>query len=671
MAPPSSKTNRLASETSPYLLQHAHNPVDWYPWGDEAFAAAHATRKPILLSIGYAACHWCHVMAHESFEDEATAELMNRHFINIKVDREERPDVDRVYMDALHLMGEQGGWPLTMFLDEERRPFWGGTYFPPISQYGRPSFKQVLNQIAHIWTAEPDKITTNAQAILLGLQRQVNGTTTTGITDDMLPALCARLIDAIDWENGGFGGAPKFPQSPVFQLLWTLGRTLDEPRAIRATELTMTRISQGGIYDHLAGGIARYTVDERWLVPHFEKMLYDNAQYVSLLAQLHDHTPNRLFRTRIEQTIHWLLEDMMTSNGLFASSYDADSEGQEGKYYCWQASEIDAVLDESSRHQFKDIYDVSTRGNWEHQNILNRLLNPDILDDQTEQNLDRSRSLLLEERKKRILPGWDDKTLADWNGLTIQAFARASVTCSKPAYLTTAIQTFDALTKTLHAGGALHHSYRNGQRRGLATADDYAHLISACIMLYETSFDARWITEAATLTDQLIDRHSDPSTSAFTMAPRQAADLIILRPYWTDDVTPNANAAMVINLAKLAVLANRPDYTGIANRIMSSMQGFMTRNAFACPTAWIAWLAMRRQPQIIVTGSRHSPTFQPLHQAALKAAHPHTLLMWIEDTANLEATHPAYGKGSGLEPTAYVCENQICGLPITDPAGFG
>ena len=344
--------NRLAKETSPYLLQHDTNPVDWFPWGDEAFNEARTKNKPILLSIGYAACHWCHVMAHESFEDDAVAELMNAHFVNIKVDREERPDIDRIYMDALHVMGEQGGWPLTMFLTPDLKPFWGGTYFPPESKFGRPSFSHVLRELARIWETEPEKITTNSDALLERLSAPPPASTNPDPDHALLEQMIQQVINAVDLENGGIGRAPKFPQGPLFQLLWSVhqshpGRGYDTP-----VWLTMNKISQGGIYDHLGGGIARYAVDEKWLVPHFEKMLYDNAQYITLLCKMHNSAPNELFRQRIEQSVSWLLSDMQTPEGLFASSYDADSEGVEGKYYCWAESEINDLLTNSTQRSF-------------------------------------------------------------------------------------------------------------------------------------------------------------------------------------------------------------------------------------------------------------------------------------------------------------------------------
>lgn len=667
MAIKSTKTNRLASETSPYLLQHAHNPVDWYPWGNEAFEAAHASNKPILLSVGYAACHWCHVMAHESFEDESTAELMNRHFINIKVDREERPDVDRIYMDALHLMGEQGGWPLTMFLDTERQPFWGGTYFPPVSQYGRPSFKQVLTQLATIWHDQQDKIGNNTKAILAKLQSKPPAATGHAITSDLLQTVVRQLLQVYDQTNGGIGSAPKFPQSPIFQLLWTLHKTLGLPAAGEATRHTMTMISQGGIYDHLAGGMARYTVDARWLVPHFEKMLYDNAQYVSLLSQLNNTAGNELFRSRIEETCNWLLDDMRTPNGLFASSYDADSEGEEGKYYCWQEPEIDEILSESSRNLFKQAYDVNANGNWEGKTILNRLNNPELFDPETEKQLKASRELLLAHRKQRVPPSWDDKTLTDWNALTIQGFAHASVTLDRPDYLQVATQTMTALLQTMTHDGLLYHSQRNGDLRGHATADDLAHLISANLTLYETTIEGHWLEKAEMLTDMLLSDYDTEGSSAFAYVSKRTDDLPLRQIIWNDDVMANANATMIINLSKLSLHSGNDAYLERAKAIMADFEPHMLANAFSCPTAWIAWIALTSQPQIIITGNKDHPAFKELHHAALKAAQPFTAFLHADNPSSLAPDHPAHGKDSGDTPTVFKCVNQTCSLPVTDP----
>src|SRR6266498_401179 len=367
------RENRLARESSPYLLQHKHNPVDWWPWGPEALAAAKRTNKPILLSVGYAACHWCHVMAHESFEDEAVARVMNELFINIKVDREERPDTDQIYMSALHMLGEQGGWPLTMFLTPAGEPFWGGTYFPKTARYGRPAFVDMLREVARLFREEPSRIEHNRQALMERLAERARPQGQVVIARSDLDTLAQRIATVVDPVHGGLKGAPKFPQAALFELLWRAGQRTGETRYFGLVELTLERICNGGIYDHLGGGFSRYSVDERWLVPHFEKMLYDNAQLLELLGLAFARSQKSLFRDRARQTVEWLAREMTTTDGAFCASLDADSEGEEGKFYVWSLPEIEQALGPEDAAFFAKHYDVTPEGNFEGHNILNRL----------------------------------------------------------------------------------------------------------------------------------------------------------------------------------------------------------------------------------------------------------------------------------------------------------
>src|SRR5580658_4073081 len=405
--------NRLADETSPYLLQHKHNPVDWWAWGPEALAEAKRSNKPILLSVGYAACHWCHVMAHESFEDAATARVMNELFVNIKVDREERPDIDQIYMAALHAHGEHGGWPLTMFLTPDGEPIWGGTYFPKGSRYGRPAFVDVLQEIARLFREEPQKIEQNRAALmerLAGAARKA-GTVIIGAAE--LDNAARQFGGIIDPVNGGTRGAPKFPQASLFELLWRGGLRSGEARYFAAVDVTLHHICEGGIYDHLGGGFSRYSVDERWLVPHFEKMLYDNAQLLELLAIAHRHFQKKLYRQRAQETVAWLKREMMTGEGAFSASLDADSEGEEGKFYVWSYDEVIQQLGIEDGEFFARHYDVTPAGNFEGHNILNRL-KPLPRIDADEARLAALRAKLLAVRSGRVRPGLDDKVLADW-----------------------------------------------------------------------------------------------------------------------------------------------------------------------------------------------------------------------------------------------------------------
>ena len=394
--------NRLGSETSPYLLQHENNPVHWWAWGDEALAEAKRLDKPILLSVGYAACHWCHVMAHESFEDDETARVMNAHFINIKVDREERPDIDAIYMEALHLMGEQGGWPLTMFLTPEGEPFWGGTYFPKQAKYGRPSFCMVLEEVARIYREEPETVRNNTGVITKHLrQRSLSEGGGEAFTLEDLKLFAGKLVQIVDMRKGGVQGAPKFPQVSLFDFLWRAGLAFDFEPARRAVEVTLLNICQGGIYDHLGGGFARYSVDDKWLVPHFEKMLYDNAQLIMLMTHVWRETRSPVLAERISETVDWVFREMTVTGGGFASSLDADSEGEEGKYYVWGRNEIFEVLGDERAADFAAVYDVSAGGNFEAKNILNRLEAKDFLGEDSENMLKTSRNVLLSSRTSR------------------------------------------------------------------------------------------------------------------------------------------------------------------------------------------------------------------------------------------------------------------------------
>src|SRR3954463_13007741 len=493
-APNTTHTNRLAAATSPYLLQHQHNPVDWREWGPGAVAEARRLNKPILLSIGYAACHWCHVMAHESFEDEATARVMNDLFVNIKVDREERPDIDQIYMNALHLLVEQGVWPLTMFLTPAGEPGWGGTYFPKEARFGRAAFTDVLREVARLFREEPDRIGKNRDALMARLSERARpeGKVTVGLAE--LDGVANGVARAIDTQNGGLRGAPKFPQCALFELLWRAGeRAPAEENATRPAAsaffgrvlLTLEHICEGGIYDHLGGGFARYSVDERWLVPHFEKMLYDNAQLLELLAVAHARTAHPLFRQRAAETVGWLAREMTTAEGAFSASLDADSEGEEGKFYVWSLTEIEQVLGAEDVAFLAAQYDVTAEGNFEGHNIPNRLKDlPRSMENYTAAQQDESqlvllRGKLLREREKRIRPGLDDKVLADWNGLMIAALANAGALLGEAGWTEVAARAFRFIAGAMTRGQRLGHSWREGRLLFPGLASDFANMIRA------------------------------------------------------------------------------------------------------------------------------------------------------------------------------------------------
>ncbi|HZP08922.1 thioredoxin domain-containing protein, partial [Methyloceanibacter sp.] len=519
--------NRLGEETSPYLLQHKDNPVHWRPWGEEALAEARASGKPILLSVGYAACHWCHVMAHESFEDEATAAVMNDLFVNIKVDREERPDVDAIYMGALHELGEQRGWPLTMFLTSDAEPFWGGTYFPKEQRFGRPAFVSVLKEVARVYREEPDKVRQNAEVLKDRLKPGHTVSASAPPSEEALADLARRILQAIDPVNGGIRGAPKFPQAQLFGFLWRAGLRYGLANPLEAVNLTLTHIAQGGIYDHLGGGFARYSVDERWLVPHFEKMLYDNAQLIELMTESWREQKSKLFAERIEETVGWLLREMVVPGGGFAASLDADSEGEEGKFYVWSAAEIAETLDADDAGLFGEIYDVTPSGNWEGHNILNRLGSTELRDEATEAKLASIRKRLLARRDGRVRPGFDDKVLADWNGLMIAALAEAAAAFDRPHWLEAAEAAFDFICTRMISDGRLRHAYRANEAKAPATANDYANMIRAALKLANVTGKRDYVARARQWTDILDTHYWADDIGGYYFVADDTSDLIV------------------------------------------------------------------------------------------------------------------------------------------------
>jgi uncharacterized protein YyaL (SSP411 family) len=641
--------NRLARETSPYLLQHKDNPVHWYAWNDEAFEEARKQNRPILLSVGYAACHWCHVMAHECFEDESIAALMNTLFINIKVDREERPDIDRVYMTALHALGEQGGWPLTMFLTPDAQPFWGGTYFPPTTRHGRPGFPIVLSEISRIWNEEPDKIINNAQAIAsaLAAKRPAEGPALT-FTANHIRQAANVLARAVDPQAGGFRGAPKFPQAPHFTFLWSAFLSTRDPTRAAAVHSTMQHISNGGIYDHLGGGLARYATDAQWLVPHFEKMLYDNAQYISLLSSLHLHTPSRLYQTRVAETVDFVIHHMTTPEGMFTSSYDADSEGEEGRYYVWTYSEIAACLG-ADFPLFADTYDVTPGGNWEGRTILNRTNRP-FPQPAHEDILTQSRAKLLALRSHRTPPLHDDKVLLDWNALMVTALCKAALAFHDHSFLDTARSAFAALKQHFWADGTLHHSRRCGITRHTATADDYANFIEAALWLFQITASPEYLEAAQVLTRAFHTYHWDETARAFTHASR-TVNLPAKLATIEDDATPNANAMMISNLIRLHRLTGEPAYEATAATLIQTFASAALSNPFSAPTLLRSAAMMNESIEITLHGD---PIRSPLLAQALQRT-------GFDITLRCKAPAPQ-------RESILLCRAQTCAKPANNKA---
>jgi hypothetical protein len=669
MTASSTQQNRLAQATSPYLLQHAHNPVDWWQWGPEALAHAREHNKPILLSVGYAACHWCHVMAHESFEDDETARVMNELFVNIKVDREERPDIDQIYMQALHLLGEQGGWPLTMFLTPKAEPVWGGTYFPKETRFGRPAFKDILREVSRLFREEPNKIEQNRAALLARLADKARpaGKVTIGLNE--LTGMAQQVGNMFDNVNGGLRGAPKFPQPQLLEMLWRAGLRTGDVRFFETVEHALERMSEGGIYDHLGGGFSRYSVDEKWLVPHFEKMLYDNAQLLDLLALASARGGKHatLFAQRARETVGWLKREMTTKEGAFSASLDADSEGEEGKFYVWGKNEIVEMIGPEAGEFFAHHYDVTDDGNFEGHNILNRLKQVER-GEREEQQLGHLREVLLNARESRVRPGLDDKVLADWNGLMIAALVNAGVLLDEPDWIAMAKRAFDFIAREMTKGDRqnqrLGHSWREGKLLYPGLASDFAAMTRAALALHEATGEGAYLERAKAWQAALEAHYADAETGGFYLTADDAEGLV-LRPHSTsDDATPNHNAVAAGNLVRFAVLAGDDAYRGKADRLIENILSAAGNNLFGHIALLNALDLRLRAAEIVITGDAPE-----LVQTALKQ--PYLERVVLRASASLPASHPAQEKIKAASgPAAFVCVGERCSLPVTSANGI-
>ncbi len=660
--------NQLARETSPYLLLHANNPVAWRPWGPEAFAEAEAENKPILLSVGYTACHWCHVMNHESFADPETATLMNALFVNIKVDREERPDIDQLYQTAASTMGQQGGWPLTMFLTPKGEPFFAGTYFPKDDRFNQPAFKRVLEEVARLYNEKPDAVAgTNAR--IAQTLNQVWGRDTKGEINGLALDLSAiHIAQRFDIFYGGMSGAPKFPNTGLIELMWRAYLRSGAPQFFQLVQTTLDNMCMGGIYDHVGGGFARYATDERWLIPHFEKMLYDNALLVDVMTLIWQHSRNGLYQERIEETIDWLLRDMRVEDG-FASSLDADTDGEEGKYYLWSEAEIDAALKGTFMQRFKDVYNVRRQGSFQGRNILHRIggaVYP--LPEADEALLKRQRELLLAARLKRPGPLRDDKVLADWNGMAIAALANAGGAFNNGEWVLRAVLAFDFVLRVMGDGDRLYHSWRDGKRHHPGFADDYAHMARAAIALWEVTHEKRYLDHAKAWTRVLNEYFWDMQNGGYFYRGDDAEPLIFRTRTVFDQATPCANGAMVSVLGKLYFATADNAYRDRSNALLQAFAGEVNR-------AYISMGSFLNGLEVVMTGLQIVIVGPPAHEKthALVAAVygrslPNRTLMVVEPDQELPETHPAFGKTmQNGQPTAYICLRGTCSAPITSP----
>ncbi len=672
-------TNKLIDETSPYLLQHAHNPVDWYPWGAEALQKAKDENKVILVSIGYSACHWCHVMERESFENETTAKLMNDHFINIKIDREERPDIDHIYMDAVQAITGSGGWPLNVFLTPDAKPFYGGTYFPPINAFNRPSWTEVLQSINQAWTERRNEMIAQAENLTDHLNK-AGGFISAGIVNtgagevesvENCKTIFFNIMRSADTEWGGFGKAPKFPQTFTIQYLLQYYYYTEDQLALGHALLSIDKMIQGGIYDHISGGLARYSTDNEWLAPHFEKMLYDNALLVSVLCDAYQITKSNKYKEAIQKTLSFILEELTNEDGGFYAALDADSEGEEGKYYVWKKWEVDEVLGEDSAI-FCELFDITEKGNWEEKNILRLLQSIEAfaaemkLDELSlKKTIESCIEKLKVKRVFRIKPGLDDKIILSWNALMLKAIAKAAIVLQNEKYKQAAIANFNFILLHFSSntqGSPLLHTWKNGQAKYPGFLDDYAFLMEACIQLYELTLDASYLQKAYDLAKYVTDHFSDEDCIFFYYTNKNQEDVIIRKKEIYDGATPSANAVMAANLLKLSTIF---DETGWRERV-DKMLNIIYPAAIKYPVSFGLWSCLLLQRikginEIAVFGENGTI-------AALNILHENFIpgkLIIVSD--NISSAFSFLKDKKAREPLLmYLCKNQVCLQPIQD-----
>ena len=670
-------TNRLAQETSPYLLQHAHNPVDWYPWGDEAIAQARSEDRPILLSIGYSACHWCHVMERESFEDEEIAALMNELFVNIKVDREERPDIDQIYMNAVQLMQRQGGWPLTVFLTPDLVPFYGGTYFPPEDRYNIPGFPRILRLVSDAYRTRKDEITTNAAEMLAELRRMSSVSESDEvITASILDDAARALFRTFDGENGGFGGAPKFPAPMSLEFLLRAHERAGDRQALSVVTFTCRKMAEGGLYDHLGGGFHRYSTDARWLVPHFEKMLYDNAQLSRPYLHLFQATGEDFFKEVAQETFDYVLREMTDASGGFYSTQDADSEGVEGKFFVWERAEILELLGEEDGALFNAYYDVTEEGNFEEKNILNvprpletvaRDLN--VTAERLSEAVARGRRLLFEAREKRVKPGRDEKVIAAWNGLMLEGIAEAAAVLGRQDYRDAAERNGRFLLEKMREGRFLLHVFKDGRAKQMAFLDDYACVISGLVSLYESTGALEWLEGAKSLAGVMVEEFWDDEEGGFFYTGSSSERLIVRTKDFFDNATPSGNSVAADALLRLSVLDGDEKYRRLATTIFRLIRASAERYPSAFGRALGALDFYLSTPkEIVIVGPGEIEETRSLLAEVWRHYLPNKVLVQSPGgDQRAERLVPLLQGRSAFSgrATAYVCEHYTCRQPVT------
>jgi uncharacterized protein len=676
-------TNNLINETSPYLLQHAHNPVDWYPWGEAALTKARSENKPILLSIGYSACHWCHVMEHESFENEEIAKLMNDNFVNIKVDREERPDLDQIYMSAVQMMTGQGGWPMTMFLTPEGVPFYGGTYFPPVDRYNMPGFPRILVSVAEAYRSQPDQVANTATAMLGELRRVgLAESSREVLASDILDSSYRRIVANYDRVNGGFGGAPKFPPAMTLEFLLHAFFRTGAAEVLEIVEHTANKMANGGMYDQLGGGFHRYSVDAKWLVPHFEKMLYDNALLSNLYLHLYQVTKDPEARRVAEETLDYVVREMTGPDGGFYSSQDADSEGHEGKFFVWSHPEIVQALGEADAEIFCKYYNVTEAGNFEGQNILHVTkpleevaASAGMSVEQLGTTLAAGRQKLFEIREQRIKPGRDEKVLTAWNGLMLASFAEAAAILERPDYRKVAEANADFLINHLQRDALLLRTYKDGEAKLNAYLEDYACLIHGLIALYEASGGLRWIENAISLANRMIEEFWDEEAGGFFFTGNSHEQLIVRSKEFFDNATPSGNSIATLSLLRLSVLTNNEDYRRRATAVLRLLADQVRRHPSAFGLALTAIDFYLGTPvEVAVVGRQSDARLPELLRAIWQTYLPNRVIaLCTEQLGEASRVIPLLLDRDTLasEPTAFVCQNYTCQTPAHTGAALG
>ncbi len=656
--------NKLANETSPYLLQHANNPVNWYPWGNEALEKAKAENKLIIISIGYAACHWCHVMEHESFEDTSVAQVMNDFFISIKVDREERPDIDQIYMDAAYLITGRGGWPLNIIALPDGRPVYAGTYF------GKNDWLKILRYFKDLYQKEPKTFNTEADKLtdaIKGMKVPGLEESSSSFTKLEIEESFNQIILQINFTNGGTQGAPKFPMPNIYQFLMNYYFHTKNPKAIEAITVTLDNIANGGIYDHIGGGFARYSTDEIWKVPHFEKMLYDNGQLVSLYSNAYKVTGNELYKKVVYETLEFIEREMTDESGGFYSSLDADSEGEEGKYYVWTKAEIENLLGEKSEI-FCDYYSVTSIGNWEGNNILfvtqkkeDLLKKYQISEEIFDSTISESKKILFEERNKRVRPGLDDKILTSWNSLMLKGYVDAYMAFGESKFLLAAIKNGDfILNEMMSDDGRLDRNYKNGKSTINAFLDDYSYTIEAFISMYEVTFDDKWIYAAKKLADYVIAHFKENESDFFFYTSDIDKPLIARKIDFSDNVTPSSNSSLTMGLLNLSRFFYDQPYEALANNIIKAIKPHAIKNP-TFNSYWLSAAIKLTYPfyELGIVGDHYEKEREKIDRMFL----PNIILFGGTGESDLEILKDRYLKEQTL---FYVCENHVCQLPVED-----